>query len=82
MGLWGRVKKAAKRAGKQVERSAKQIGQKAEKYGGAAMGLNLSRNKTSGDSNTPPQGPQFTDAARSQAAGAGTVNFTQRTQNY
>ena len=28
------------------------------------------------------QGPQFTDMARQQAAGAGTVNFTQRTQNY
>lgn len=28
------------------------------------------------------QGPQFSDMARQQAAGAGTVNFTQRTQNY
>ena len=31
---------------------------------------------------TPDKGPQFTDAARSQAAGAGTVGFTQRTQNW
>lgn len=69
-----------KKIGKQIKRSAKQIGQKAEKYGGAMMGFG--RNKTSGDANTGPQGPQFTDAARSQAAGAGTVNFTQRTQNY
>jgi hypothetical protein len=28
------------------------------------------------------KGPQFTDAARSQAAGAGTVGFTQQTQNW
>lgn len=28
------------------------------------------------------KGPQFTDEARRQAAGAGTVGFTQRTQNY
>jgi len=31
---------------------------------------------------TPDKGPQFTEAARSQAAGAGTVGFTQRTQNW
>jgi hypothetical protein len=30
----------------------------------------------------PDKGPQFTDAARQQAAGAGTVGFTQRTQNW
>lgn len=35
------------------------------------------------DPNAPAnKGPQFTDAARSQAAGAGTVGFTQRTQNW
>lgn len=35
------------------------------------------------DTSAPPdKGPQFTDAARSQAAGAGTVGFTQRTQNW
>jgi hypothetical protein len=76
MSLWGKVKKDVKRAGKQVERSAKQVG-------GMVKGqLGVGSNKgTSGDPNTP-KGPQFTDAARSQAAGAGTVGFTQRTQNY
>ena len=65
-----------KRFGKQVKRSAKQVG-------GIVKGqFGLGQKGTSGDANTPDKGPQFTDAARSQAAGAGTVNFTQRTQNY
>jgi hypothetical protein len=59
----------------------KKMGQKIEKYGGKMIGQDFSRKKTGGDANAP-QGPQFTDAARSQAAGAGTVGFTQRTQNY
>lgn len=35
-----------------------------------------------GDAAAPDKGPQFTDAARVQAAGAGTVGFTQQTQNW
>jgi hypothetical protein len=80
--MFGSVKKIAKKIGGQVKRSAVQLGKKAEKYGGAAIGQNFSRDKSSGDANTPAQGPQFTDEARRQAAGAGTVGFTQRTQNY
>ena len=35
-----------------------------------------------GQDKTPDKGPQFTDEAKRQAAGAGTVGFTQRTQNW
>ena len=60
----------------------KKVGRKIEKYGGKAIGQDFSRQKSSGDPQTPDKGPQFTDAARQQAAGAGTVGFTQRTQNW
>lgn len=75
------LRKAFKRIGKGIARSAKHVGQKIEKYGGAMIGQNFSRQKSSGSDGTN-QGPQFTDEARRAAAGAGTVGFTQRTQNY
>lgn len=60
----------------------KKVGQKLEKYGGKMIGQDFSRQKGGAGTQAPDKGPQFTDAARQQAAGAGTVNFTQRTQNY
>lgn len=68
---------AFKRIGQQVKRSARQVGGIVK--GQMGIGGNTSGDKSGG---TADKGPQFTDAARSQAAGAGTVGFTQRTQNY
>jgi len=69
MGLWGKIKK-------QVKRSTRQL----ENFAHRATG---SGNIGSKDPNAAPdKGPQFTDEARRQAAGAGTVGFTQRTQNW
>lgn len=74
---FGSLKHAAKRVGGQIKRSARQVG-------GIVKGQMGIGGNTSGDNSggAADKGPQFTDAARQQAAGAGTVGFTQRTQNY
>lgn len=63
-----RTVRKAENAVKKYDPMAKQMG-----IGGAGGG---------DDSSTPDKGPQFSDQARQVAAGAGTVGFTQRTQNY
>lgn len=61
----------------------KKLGRKIEQYGGKMIGQNFTRQKSSADpGGAANKGPQFTDEARRQAAGAGTVSFTNRTQNY
>lgn len=77
MGLRRFAKRVGHKVERQVKASAKQIGGIVK----GQMGLS-SGGGGGGDSSTPNQGPQFTDEARRQAAGAGTVGFTQRTQNY
>lgn len=60
----------------------KKAGRAIEKYGGKLIGQDFSKKKVSGGGDSVDKGPQFTEEARRQAAGAGTVGFTQRTQNW
>lgn len=70
MSTFGKIRKAVKGAVRKVENVARgQIGK-------GEIGAD------NGQPAAPDKGPQFTDEARRQAAGAGTVGFTQRTQNY
>jgi hypothetical protein len=69
MSTFGRIRKSLKHQVRRVENFAHRLSGKP----------NIGTQQPDPNAN---KGPQFTDAARSQAAGAGTVNFTQRTQNY
>lgn len=62
-----------------LRRYVRRVTRKVENFAHRATGQG---NIGEQDPNAPDKGPQFTDAARSQAAGAGTVGFTQRTQNW
>lgn len=70
------------RFGKAIKRVAKKVGGAVKKYDPMAKQMGFGGDDKANDPAAPDKGPQFTDAARSQAAGAGTVGFTQRTQNW
>jgi hypothetical protein len=71
MSTFGKIRKAVKGAVRTVENFGR--GQAGKGPIGADKG---------GDAAPADRGPQFSEEARRQAAGAGTVGFTQRTQNY
>ena len=70
MSTFGKIRKAVKGAVRTVEN-----------FGRGQMGKGAIGADKGGDA-PADRGPQFTEEARRQAAGAGTVGFTQKTQNY
>lgn len=69
MSTFGKIRKAVKGAVRTVENFGRgQIGK-------GAIGAD-------NGTGAVDRGPQFSEEARRQAAGAGTVGFTQKTQNY